>query len=285
MKPVQERREMVEKDNKMISVRRQSGLFDLNRSGLYYTPIPESEENLEIMRILDKQYLEAPYYGVEKLLIMLILKGYRINHKRLRRLLKIVNWKTIYPQKRTTISDSSKYKYSYLLKDIKINRPNQVWAIDITYIPIRKGFMYLFAIIDVYSRYVVGWSLSNTMTADWCVNTIKDAISEYGKPEIINSDQGSQFTSDEYINTLKEFQINISMDGKGRALDNIFIERLWRSVKYEHVYLYAYENGQELWNGLSDYFEFYNQKRIHQSLDYQIPKEVYFGTIQERKTA
>jgi putative transposase len=234
---------MIDKENATLSVSKQCDLLQINRSGLYYTPSVEREENLHIMRWLDEQYLQTPYYGVKKLMQQLFLLGFLINPKRLRRLMKLVGWQTLYPQKCTTRIDSKKYKYPYLLRDLKIERPNQVWAIDITYIPMEKGFMYLFAVIDLYSRYVVGWSISNTMTAQWCVDTIEQAILEHGKPEIINSDQGTQFTSDIYIDFMKANTIAISMDGKGRAIDNIFIERLWRSVKYEDVYLHVYQTG------------------------------------------
>ncbi len=272
---LEERREMVDRGNEELSIVRQCKLLSVSRSGLYYTPSVEQTENLSIMRILDEQYLKTPFYGVERLLVVLSLLGYQVNRKRLRRLMKLVGWQTLYPEVRTTIIDKKAYKYPYLLKDLKIEHPNQVWAIDITYIPMEKGFMYLFAIIDVYSRYVLGWSLSNTMTAEWCVETIEEAISIHGKPEIINSDQGSQFTSSVYLDCLKKHEIRISMDGKGRAIDNIFIERLWRSVKYEHIYLHVCNDGLELWRGLNQYFGFYNQERPHQSLDYRTPEEYY----------
>lgn len=272
---MKERKRMIDKTNKTMSVSKQCNLLQVNRGSLYYTPAMESDENLQIMRWLDEQYLEHPFYGVNKLIKQLLLLGFLVNPKRLRRLMKLVNWKTLYPQTNTTKIDPKKYKYPYLLRNLKIERPNQVWAIDITYIPMEKGFMYLFAIIDVYSRYVVGWSVSNTMTAQWCVDTIEQAIAEHGKPEIINSDQGTQFTSEVYIDFLKENEILISMDGKGRAIDNVFIERLWRSVKYEHIYLYVYETGDELWQGLSHYFQFYNQERLHQNLNYQTPYQYY----------
>lgn len=275
MIPLQERRDMIERQGNELSVSRQCQLLSVHRSGLYYTPSQESEENLVIMRQLDEQYLDTPFYGVEKLLVLLLAIGYRINRKRLRRLMCLVGWQTLYPEVRTTIPGKTPCKYPYLLKGLSIEHPNQVWAIDITYIPMSKGFMYLFAIIDVYSRYVVGWSLSNTMSAEWCVETIEQAIATHGVPEIINSDQGSQFTSDIYLNCLKKHDIRISMDGKGRAIDNIFIERLWRSVKYEHIYLHVYENGNNLWKGLKSYFDFYNGERLHQSLDYKTPEDLY----------
>ena len=189
--------------------------------------------------------------------------------------MRIVCWRTLYPKKRTTLSEKNALKYPYLLQCLKADHPNQVWAIDITYIPMKRGFMYLFAIIDLYSRYVVGWDLSNSMTSEWCVGILKEAIKQYGKPEIVNSDQGCQFTADKYIDFLKTNEIKISMDGKGRALDNIFIERLWRSVKQEYVYLNPCETGKELWNGLNKYFQFYNTKRLYQSLGHLPPVKFY----------
>jgi putative transposase len=266
---------MIKEGNSTMSVRRQSALLSVSRSGLYYTPSIENEENLNIMRFLDAQYLKTPFYGERRLLSILRQAGYCINIKRLRRLMQIVRWRTLYPKMRTTLSDKKAHKYPYLLKDLEVIHSNEVWAIDITYIPMRRGFMYLFAIIDLYSRYVVGWSVSNTMTSEWCIEVLQEAISRHGKPEIINSDQGSQFTSDGYIELLKREDIQISMDGKGRALDNVFIERLWRSVKQEYVYLNPCTTGQELWHGLSDYFNFYNRERPHQSLDNLPPRTRY----------
>lgn len=189
--------------------------------------------------------------------------------------MQLINWRTIYREPRTTVSNKMHHKYPYLLQGLKIERNNQVWAMDITYIPMRKGFMYLTAIIDLNSRFVVNWSLSNTMSAEWCVEVVTEAIRKHGVPEIFNTDQGSQFTSDVFVNVLSANEIKISMDGKGRALDNIFVERLWRSVKYEKVYLNVYEDGLSLFQGINSYFEFYNTERGHQSLDYQTPMEKY----------
>jgi putative transposase len=230
------------------------------------------------MKFLDAQFLKTPFYGERRLLTILKQEGYQINIKRLRRLMRKVRWSTLYPSRRTTISDRNAHKYPYLLEGLKIEHSNQVWAIDITYIPMKRGFMYLFAIIDLYSRYIIGWSVSNTMTAEWCTGVLEEAIGRYGKPEIINSDQGSQFTSDCYIELLKANEIEISMDGKGRAMDNIFVERLWRSVKQEYVYLNPCETGQELWRGLDAYFRFYNTERPHQSLDNLQPSKLYKST-------
>ncbi len=271
----EERKAMVQPCCPLLSVSAQCRLLSLNRSNFYYIPTAESGENLAIMLQMDKQYFKTPFYGALRLTAELILSGYKVNIKRVRRLMKIVNWPTIYREPRTTISDKTHYKYPYLLRGLKIERCNQVWAMDITYIPMKTGFMYLAAIIDLNSRYVVQWSLSNTMSAEWCTEVLNGAIKNHGTPEIFNTDQGSQFTSEIFINTLIDNGIKISMDGRGRALDNIFIERLWRSVKYENIYLNVYENGLSLWEGLEKYFQFYNHQRLHQSLGYHTPKEKY----------
>ena len=272
---VKDRKLLIDNDSADFSIRHQCHLLGICRSGLYYIPGTETEDNLSIMLFLDAQYLKTPFYGERKLLSILRQSGYIINIKRLRRLMRVVRWRNLYPERRTTISDRKAFKYPYLLKDLKVERINQVWAVDITYIPMKRGFMYLFAIIDLYSRYVVGWSLSNTMTSEWCVSALEEAISRHGKPEMINSDQGSQFTADCYIDLLKSNEIQISMDGKGRALDNVFIERLWRSVKQEYVYLNPCDTGQELWRGLDAYFRFYNNERPHQSLGNEPPGALY----------
>ena len=271
----EQRKGMIEPCCPFLSISAQCQLLTLTRSGFYYIPTGESEENLAIMRALDEQYFSTPFYGVLRLTALLLLAGFKVNKKRVRRLMKLMNWQTIYREPHTTISDKTHYKYPYLLRGLKIERCNQVWAMDITYIPMKTGFMYLTAIIDLHSRYVVQWSLSNTMSAEWCAEVLKEAIKNHGVPEIFNTDQGSQFTSEVFINTLIGNGIKISMDGKGRALDNIFIERLWRSVKYENVYLNVYENGLSLWKGLDQYFQFYNHERLHQSLDYHTPKQKY----------
>lgn len=265
----------IDADNKELSVVRQCELLSISRSSLYYEPVKESQENLTLMRLMDEQYMKTPFYGVERLLVLFVVIGYKLNRKRLRRLMSLMGWQTLYPAPRTTRTDPAAYKYPYLLGGLCIERKNQVWAIDITYVPMKNGFMYLCAVIDIHTRYVVGWGVSNGMTAEWCTEIVSDAIAAHGKPEIINSDQGSQFTSDVYIQLLKDTQIQISMDGKGRAIDNIFIERLWRTVKYEHIYLHVYEDGLCLYKGLQQYLSFYNDERRHQSLDYQTPLTLY----------
>jgi putative transposase len=274
-----ERIGMVDKDIVNLTVSTQCQLLSVPKSSYYYEPRKESDENLAIMRLLDEQYFSTPFYGVLRLQALLLKKGYHANEKRVRRLMELVNWQTIYREPKTTVSDKTHYKYPYLLRGLDVNRNNQVWATDITYIPMNKGFMYLSAIIDLNSRYVVNWSLSNTMSAEWCTELVLEAIKNHGIPEIINTDQGSQYTSETFINMLKESSIAISMDGRGRALDNIFIERLWRSVKYENVYLNVYENGLSLFSGLKAYFNFYNNERLHQSLDYQTPQNKYILAV------
>lgn len=266
---------MLEPNHQYLSIRRQCELLKLHRSGLYYIPVSETSENLEIMRILDAQYFLTPFYGERRLMALLRLKGYNINRKRIRRLMKLVNWNTLFQEPNTSKPDKSHKIYPYLLKGMDINKVNQVWSCDITYIPMKKGFMYLCAIIDVHTRYVVNWGISNTMNAEWCRDIADAGILKYGKPEIFNTDQGSQFTSEVFTGLLKEHEIKISMDGKGRALDNVWIERLWRSVKYEHIYLNVHEDGLSLYQGLKGYFNFYNRTRVHQSLDYSTPREAY----------
>lgn len=272
---MQERRAMVEQQHSSLSVAKQCSLLRIHRSGLYYQPCLEREENLTIMRLLDEQYFKTPFYGVRRLTAWLHLQGYSINRKRVKRVMDLMGWQTIYRKPNTSKPCKGNRIYPYLLKGLIINRRNQVWAMDITYVPMRKGFMYLCAVIDVHTRYVVNWSLSNTMTAEWCTQVVNEAIQQHGKPEIMNTDQGSQFTSEEFTGLLKENEIQISMDGKGRAIDNIFVERLWRSVKYEHVYLKVPDDGVQLYEGLNDYFYFYNNERLHQSLNYKTPDNCY----------
>lgn len=275
MKPLSERKTMIEKDHSGLSVVQQCDLLSIHRSGLYYTPCEESDENLAIMRLLDEQYFKTPFYGIRRLTAWLQDQGYNVNRKRVKRLMGIMGWKTIFRGYNTSKPGKGYQVYPYLLKGLAINRPNQVWATDITYVPMRKGFMYLCAIIDLHTRYVVNWSISNTMTAEWCTEVLEQAIEVHGKPEIFNSDQGSQFTSEVFTGCLKSNDIQISMDGKGRAIDNIYVERLWRSVKYEHVYLHTPADGVALYEGLNSYFTFYNRERLHQSLGYLAPEVLY----------
>lgn len=277
MRSTDERKKMVESNHEALSVNKQLDLVSISSSSFYYVSKGESEENRAILRLLDEQYFKTPFYGVLRLTALLVGLGYKVNRKRVRRLMQILDWKTIYRQPKTTIGNKQHKKYPYLLGGLKINRCNQVWATDITYIPMKTGYMYLMAVVDLHSRYVLHWSLSNSMTAEWCVEVLQETLYQYGKPEIFNTDQGSQFTSDVFIKALTDNEIKISMDGKGRALDNIFVERLWRSVKYEHIYLNVYEDGLSLWKGLDGYFRFYNGERPHQSLAYKTPAKCYYA--------
>jgi putative transposase len=269
-----ERQKMVDSKGG-LSLSKQCILLNINRNCFYFSPKGEEDENQIIMKLLKKQYLSTPFYGYRKITVWLEKQGFEVNEKRVRRLMKKVNWQTIYRAPRTTIAVKEHKKYPYLLKGLVITRKNQVWATDITYIPMSKGFMYLCAIIDLHTRYVLSWSVSNTMTADWCAGVLQEAMDKHGKPEIFNTDQGSQYTSQAHTSLLLKNGIKISMDGKGRAIDNIFIERLWRTVKYENVYLQAYGTTLDLYSGLKNYFEFYNNERFHQSLDYETPSEMY----------
>lgn len=255
----------------------------IQKSGLYYKAKPESALNIELMELIDKQYMKQPRMGVPSMTDWLNLdNGYQVNKKRIRRLYKQMGLRSLVPGPHTSNGIKEHKKYPYLLRDLIIERVNQVWAIDITYIPVAKGFFYLVAIIDIKSRYVIGWSISNTMDAEWCRDLMQECIEKYGAPEIVNTDQGSQFTSEVFTSYLLEQEVKISMDGKGRALDNIFIERLWRSVKYEDVYLKSYETGPELFVGLLEYFEYYNNERRHTSIDKLRPVDVYIETNMEK---
>jgi putative transposase len=266
---------MIDRKHPDMRIVTQCELLTIHRSSLYYSPLGESDENLDIMKKMDEQYFKTPFYGVLKLTESLRDAGHTVNQKRVRRLMKLIQWRTIYREPRTTIADKTKYKYPYLLKGLKIERKNQVWAMDITYVPMQKGFMYLTAIIDLHSRYVVHWSVSNSMTAEWCTDVLKAAIEKHGAPEIFNTDQGSQFTSELFINLLNSNDIQISMDGKGRAIDNIFIERLWRTVKQDYVYLHPDDNGTLMFLGLKGFFEKYNNMKPHQGIGRVSPVKLY----------
>lgn len=271
-----ERRKKVVKCHPRLSLVQQCKLLKIHRSGLYYKPRNESAYNLKLMREIDAHFMEHPYYGVERMTDYLRLDlGHRVNVKRIRRLYKLMGLQTVYRKPRTTIKDPKNYKYPYLLKDLKIERPGQVWQTDITYIPMLRGFMYMNAIIDVYSRKILNWSISNSMDKQWCIELLEDTVSEHGAPEIHNSDQGSQYTSTQYIEVLKSHGIQISMDGKGRALDNIYIERFWKSIKYEKIYLNPPNGGLDLYEMVNEYIEFYNTKRRHTEIGKLPPDQVY----------
>lgn len=263
------------KENEGISIRHQCEMLGVNRSTVYYKPVGESEENLKIMRLMDEHYLDHPTEGVLQFQDFLFLYGFFVNPKRVRRLLRKMGLMAIYPKRNLSKLGNAKYIRPYLLKGLTIDHSNQVWAIDITYLPMKHGFMYLTAIIDVYSRFVVGWDVFNSLDAENSLGVLKRAIAMYGKPEIINSDQGSQFTCALWTEYLDNAGIKISMDGKGRAIDNIFIERLWRTVKQDYVYLYPAENGTELFSGLKTFFIYYNTKKSHQGIGRITPEKLY----------
>ena len=265
---------MVDHQHASLSILRQCRLLDISRSGLYYQPKGIPEEDLTLMKLIDRQYLATPFYGARKIAAWLKSQGYRVNRKRIRRLMRIMGLKAIYRHPRTSKPAPGHKIYPYLLGDLRITRPNQVWAADITYIPMAHGFLYLVAIIDWYSRYVLSWRLSNILDADFCIEALEEALTK-GKPDIFNTDQGAQFTSEAFTGLLQQHGVRISMDGKGSYNDNLFIERLWRSVKYEEVYLKAYQDGREARIGLGNYFRFYNTERPHQALGYRTPAEVY----------
>lgn len=267
---------MIELGHSQISLRRQCQLIGLSRSTLYYQPAQESQENLELMRLIDEQYTQTPFYGSRRMSAWLSKKGYPVNRKRIQRLMRKMGIEAIYPKPRTTVAGKEHKIYPYLLDGLSIIEPNQVWSTDITYIPMARGFMYLVAVIDWFSRYVISWRLSNTLSTSFCLEALEEALL-LGRPSIFNTDQGSQFTSLEFTERLKKAEIEISMDGRGRCLDNVFIERLWRSVKYEDVYLKNYETVPELSAGLYRYFRFYNEERPHQSLGYETPFEIHYG--------
>ncbi len=268
---------MVDRRHSSLSVVCQCRLLDISRSGLYYQPKGISEEDLTLMKLIDRQYLATPFYGARKIAAWLKSQGHRVNRKRVRRLMQLMGLKAVYRRPRTSKLAPGHKIYPYLLGGLKITRPNQVWAADITYIPMARGFLYLVAIIDWYSRYVLSWRLSNTLDAGFCIEALEEALKK-GRPDIFNTDQGAQFTGEAFTGRLQQHGVRISMDGKGSYNDNLFIERLWRSVKYEEVYLKAYQDGREARIGLGNYFRFYNTERPHQTLGYRTPAEVFYST-------
>jgi putative transposase len=277
---VERRREAVDRAHPTLSIKRQCRLLDISRSGLYYQSKGISEEGLALMKLIDRQYLSTPFYGARKIAAYLKSQGCLVNRKRVRRLMCLMGLKAIYRHPRTSQPAPGHKIYPYLLGGMKITRPNQVWAADITYIPMARGFLYLVAIIDWYSRYVLSWRLSNTLDAGFCVEAVKEALRK-GKPDIFNTDQGAQFTSEAFTKLLEQQCIRVSMDGKGSYNDNLFIERLWRSVKYEEVYLKAYQDGRDARISLGNYFRFYNAERPHQSHSYRTPAEAFFTNTVE----
>lgn len=265
---------MIEPDHPQLSIVRQCELLELARSSYYYEPVPQNEEDLLLMRLLDEQYTRTPYYGKRKMVAYLQTQGYRVDRQRVRRLMQMMGLETMYPKPHLSRAGETSVHYPYLLRDLLVDRCDQVWSCDITYIRLARGFVYLMAIIDWFSRYVLAWELSTTLDTSFCLDALDRAL-RGATPEIFNTDQGVQFTSTEFLNRLKAAKIRISWDGRGRALDNIFVERLWRSVKYEDVYLKEYQTVPEARKGLLDYFHHYNCERFHQSLEYQTPVSVY----------
>lgn len=268
---------MVEPNHHRLSIVRQCRLRGFSRSGFYYEGTGESGLNLTLMRLIDEQFLETPWYGRRQMTRHLRRHGYLVGGKRVRRLMRKMGLMAIYQKPRTSIPHPEHKVYPYLLRGLAIERPNQVWCADISYIPMRRGFLYLVAIMDWHSRKVLSWRLSNTMEADFCVAALEEALERYGTPDIFNTDQGSQFTSLDFIQALKDAQVRPSMDGRGRWMDNVMIERLWRSLKYECVYLRAFETGSEARTGIGEWIGYYNANRPHSSLDDMTPDEVYCG--------
>jgi putative transposase len=261
------------------SVRRQCELFGVNRSSVYYVPVEPRAEELELMRRIDELHLEFPFYGSRPIARELRAKGYRANRKRVQRLMRLMGLESVAPKPNTSRPNEEHPVYPYLLRGLTIDRPNQVWAADITYIPLARGFAYLVAIMDWHSRRVLSWRLSNTLDSSFCVEALQEALRRFGRPVIFNSDQGSQFTSSDFTSILLGAGVKISMDGKGRCIDNVFVERLWRSLKYEDIYLKAYTNLVEARGGIDRYFHFYNNRRRHQALGHQTPAAFYDGLV------
>lgn len=267
---------MVECGHSRLSLVRQCRLLGISRSAVYYKPIGESESNLQLMRLIDEQFMDTPFYGARQMSKHLRRLGYAVGRKRIRRLMRKMGLEPIYQKPNTSAPHPGHKIYPYLLKGLEITEPNQVWATDITYIPMRRGFLYLVAIVDWYSRKILSWRLSNTLDADFCVAALEEALARFPKPQIFNTDQGSQFTSVDFTDVLKNAGVEISMDGRGRWRDNIVVERLWRSLKYESVYLNAYETGSECRKGIGSWIELYNRRRPHSSLDDRTPDETYW---------
>jgi putative transposase len=265
---------LIEVGHPQLSICRQCELLGLARSSFYYEPATESSENLKLMRLIDEQYTAQPACGSRRMTIWLQGSGYAVNRKRVQRLMRLMGLEAIYPKPKLSVAGRGHKIFPYLLRDVKIERVDQVWSTDITYVPMAAGFMYLAAIIDWYSRYVLAWRLSNTLDGSFCVEMLDEALGR-GRPEVFNTDQGVQFTAEAFTSRLVSAGVAVSMDGKGRCLDNVFVERLWRTVKYEDLYLRCYSTVPELHGGLGRYFPFYNDERPHQSLDYQTPGEVY----------
>lgn len=273
------RLELVRPRMQKLSVRRQCELLSVNRSSLYYKPVPEKPENVKMMEVMDKHLTEHPTEGVRSLVLMFAVLGHHVGPKRMRRLLKLMGRQTLYRRKNLTRAGLKEFIKPYLLKGLVIDRPNQVWCTDITYIPMKRGFMYMTAYIDVYSRRIMGWGIGNSLGTKWCLDVLKDAISQNGNPEIINSDQGCQYTSAAWTQYLRREDIQISMDGKGRALDNVWIERFWKSLKYNYIYLNPADDGLELLEGVQRHIAYYNSKTHHTTR--KSPDQMYNDAIKK----
>jgi len=269
---------MIEPEHPRLSVVRQCELVSISRSGFYYRPAGETPLNLTLMRLIDEQFLETPWYGSRQMARHLRREGYTVGRKRVRRLMARMGLEPIYQRPRTTIPHPGHRIYPYLLREMAIDRPNQVWCADITYIPMRRGFLYLVAVMDWSTRKVLSWRVSNTMDVEFCIEALEDALARFGRPDIFNSDQGSQFTSPRFTGVLQAAGVRISMDGRGRWMDNVFIERLWRSLKYECIYLHAFETGTDLRAGLTSWIGYYNARRPHSTLAGRTPDEAYRAT-------
>jgi putative transposase len=276
---------MIEPDHPGLSVVRQCELVSISRSGFYRQPAGETSLNLELMRLIDAQFLETPWYGSRQMVRHLRREGFAIGRKRVRRLMAKMGLVPIYQRPRTTVPHREHRVYPYLLRDMVIDRPNQVWCADLTYIPMRRGFLYLVAVMDWSTRKVLSWRVSNTMDVEFCLEALEEALARFGRPEVFNTDQGSQFTSPRFTGVLRQAGARISMDGRGRWMDNVFIERLWRSLKYECVYLHAFETGSELRAGLSRWIGYYNARRPHSSLAGRTPNEAYGESGMEKLAA
>jgi putative transposase len=270
-----ERRAMVERENPALPIAQQCRLLAVSRSAVYRKPVEVSAADLAIMALIDRQYLARPYYGSRRMVAWLATQSHLVDRKRVRRLMRLLGLVAIYQRPNTSKPAAAHKIYPYLLSGLAVERVNHVWCADVTYIPMAQGFLYLVVIMDWASRAVLAWRLSNTLGAEFCVEALEEALCRYGRPEIFNTDQGSQFTSDDFTGTLKDHGIAISMDGKGRCMDNIFVERLWRSLKYEEVYLNAYANVAEAKAGIGAWLDFYNEERQHQSLGYRPPRQIY----------
>jgi putative transposase len=266
---------MIDRAHPTLSISRQCHLLEVSRASVYRRPAPVSADDLRLMELIDRQYLACPFYGSRRMAAWLATQGHPVNRKRVQRLMRLMGLVAIYQRPNTSKAASEHIKYPYLLGGLTIDRVNQVWCSDITYIPMPRGFLYLVVIMDWHSRAVLSWRLSNTLHADFCVEALEEALRGFGRPEIFNTDQGSQFTSHAFTGRLQAADVQISMDGRGRALDNVFVERLWRSVKYEEVYLKGYPTVPAAIDGLAGYFRFYNQERLHQALAYRTPAAVY----------